>query len=139
MMKGNVCLLEKFTVITLLDHELKFSIITKHLCKLSYQNNYLSLQTNHLSLSNVIKYITACKEPPLMDFADVDAGDYTVGSKRRYRCHKGFYATGPIIVQCLKTAQWSKPEHSCTGITLLKFSHPFHLVIYNVYHRYDAN
>ncbi|XP_060590417.1 sushi, von Willebrand factor type A, EGF and pentraxin domain-containing protein 1-like [Ruditapes philippinarum] len=57
----------------------------------------------------------ACPEPPPMDFADLDAGDYTVGSKRRYRCHKGFYATGPIIIKCLKTAQWSTPDHSCTA------------------------
>ncbi|XP_045174634.2 sushi, von Willebrand factor type A, EGF and pentraxin domain-containing protein 1-like [Mercenaria mercenaria] len=57
----------------------------------------------------------ACKEPPKMDYADAEPGDIIIGSKRRYKCHYGFYATGTIEIECLSNAVWSKPNHTCTA------------------------
>lgn len=63
--------------------------------------------------SNPSHECITCATPPLIENADVDPGTNLVGQSRRYQCKNGFVTTGPIIVTCLSTANWSLAEHSC--------------------------
>lgn len=79
----------------------------------------LNMFIQALCVSNCL--FPACPPPPVIDLAEVLPGDNLVGTTRRYECVKGMFATGPITVTCLPNAQWSVPENSCTGRSILWF------------------
>ncbi|KAH3884214.1 hypothetical protein DPMN_008189, partial [Dreissena polymorpha] len=59
-------------------------------------------------------FCIACPDPPPLNFALLEmGGSNLVGSSRKYVCDNDHFATGPIIITCLPSGQWSVPEHSC--------------------------
>ncbi|KAL3842414.1 hypothetical protein ACJMK2_020432, partial [Sinanodonta woodiana] len=56
-----------------------------------------------------------CPETPILPHAVIGPGDNFIGSLRVYQCEKGFRATNPTEIVCLKDGTWSQPAFQCVA------------------------